>query len=86
MKSAVIVFVLALALSCLHGTSTMPSYPQKCGIMRVEQLPETSGMKREESIIPDMTVSDGYRPMSYMTNVVDSPGRHTTDFPWPQMQ
>lgn len=85
MKAAVVVFVIALGMSCIFAAREMPAYPIRPGILDVKQNP-FAGVVHEESIMPDLKVIDGYRPVFYTIEVRDTKPKHQQDFPLPQVE
>ena len=88
MKGMVILFAIALVISCGMASGPYangPAYPMKSGVMNLETIPGEAGMQRAETLIPDMKVEDGYKSVHFMTNVGDSSNDQQPEFPWPQM-
>jgi hypothetical protein len=84
-KGAIIVFIIALALTCwvpaLMGFKS-PAYPAKAGIVGVAQPPLASGMKRGDMFMPEVKVTDGYQGVYVMTRVGDRDNdQPATQFP-----
>jgi len=86
MKSAVIMFLVALALSALFSPyGMMSAYPTRAGFQNIEEG-AASGMKRRDVIIPEINVVDGYRHQHYMTQVIDTDDQEQAEFPMQALQ
>jgi hypothetical protein len=69
MKAVIILFIVALAVTCGYPQS-LPTYPKRVGVMN---CPENKwGVRQVEMPIPDMQMVDGYASQKMMTGVTDA--------------
>ncbi len=81
MRPFVITFIIALVLSCLaHGfLMDVPPYPLPVGLNDISQ--GELGLERDDTVIPEMNLTDQERGTRYMTQVHDH-GKETF-IEWP---
>jgi hypothetical protein len=85
MKSAIIIFLIAMAISPLLNDE-VPKYPYKPGVMNVGTASPSPGMRKQECTIPEMQVVDGYRNVGIMTGATDTSENTSFEFPMQAIQ
>jgi hypothetical protein len=81
MKAVVITFIIALVVSCLVNglLNESPPAPQPVGIGDTTE--GGFGIKRVESDIPEIGISDGSHPNRFMTSIDDGSIDRNVDWP-----
>lgn len=85
MKVMLFLFVIALAITA-SNPSSVPTYSVKPGILSIDGSGGPSGVLKEDSIIPDMNVVDGYRTIRYADQVQDARTKMQHEFPLGQQE
>jgi hypothetical protein len=83
MKDALIVFVVSIVVGAGINSllGSYPNYKTKTGVLTVQQTDQPAGMNRGDSIIPEMTVTDGFRRVNFMHKVASRENDQQADFP-----
>jgi len=79
MRTAIILFAIALCISCLTGGYAGSPAAMKMGVSDVKQ--GSAGGCRQEGLVGEVKIIDGYRPYLRPESVTDKASSDHLDFP-----
>ncbi len=87
MKAIIIIFITALVINTLllslfqtlNWMPPIPAYPWPSGISDVKE--SGFGLKREDSVYPEIHYTEGARNTMYMTRISDNDNERNVEFP-----
>lgn len=90
MKEFLVPIFAVLLLSCIFNSvafhfglmQNMPPYPLGSNISEVKSSSPNFGCKRDDFCYPEINITNGKKPSSYITDITETGDRSSAEFPF----